>query len=267
MVRFSAFKKLIKNQFPPPGKYETVEFSPDLQDIKDSLKTGPKIGEGAWAAIFEIYQAELQLAVGDIKGTRENLQWVDENNKAVGCGETWPLENRGQDNYRSQTNRRVEILFYDPEELLVKDLPCKDGKCAEADCHIFKNIDRYDDESDTLTPNLEWNYIHLEPDGQILGSYKLVTDLLMENEPKVVFHLSSNREYHLSISALNGEVDAYGYLSVVFHGIPAFDRLDLAVEDEDGVFHSVFCNVPYLSLSDMSDQNSDQQIEPNPSEA
>ncbi|MBN2528843.1 MAG: hypothetical protein JXR76_20805, partial [Deltaproteobacteria bacterium] len=131
--------------FPPP-RYDGIFFNDDFHDIRLHLENNTTFGASLWAVVFEIYQAELQVSLRadgfDIHRIRDSLKWVDPDKKAVGCGETWPINARGKDNYKSQANRRVEILFYDPDEITA-ELPCKEDKCAEDDCHIFKNMDRY----------------------------------------------------------------------------------------------------------------------------
>ncbi len=176
------FKTAFQKVFPPTDAYADVEHSPDLDELKDKLK-GNAFDENVWAAVFEIYQAELQASlISDgliLSKLRQNLKWVDETKKAVGCGETWPIDNRGTDNYRSQSNRRVEILFYDPDELKRfgprKDegdddknfLPCHDGTCAEEDCHIYKDVYKYNPKEGSKAPTLQWKYISLTPDGRL----------------------------------------------------------------------------------------------------
>jgi hypothetical protein len=178
------FKTVFKKRFPPESGYPGVSYSPDLQDVQDALGKDATFDKNVWAAIFEIYQAELQsklLQNGlDIAELRATIKWVDETKKAVGCGETWPIDSRGTDNYRSQSNRRVEILFYDPYELKKytpgKDigdeeknfLPCKDGKCAKGDCHIFRDIEREKTDDKTLEPKLVWKYIKIAKDGNLI---------------------------------------------------------------------------------------------------
>ena len=166
-----AFKRNMKSDWKfPPTRYDTVPLAPDMAELITALKSGSYIGVGAWEVIFELYQAEIRLSLMedgiDLDDLRSRLQWVDDDKKAVGCGETWTLEARGFDNYKSQINRRVEILFYDPEEL-EKPLPCKDSDCAEDDCHVFKNIDRYDPEKGCKEVKLGWRYIPIDEDGKI----------------------------------------------------------------------------------------------------
>lgn len=164
-----ALKKNLKNPnlFPPP--YDCGEYSQDAKTLAQSLKEGDFLCLTFWEVLFELYQAEIKVALKldelDIDEIRKSIQWVDAEKKFVGCGETWPLEARGDTNFESQTNRRVELLFYDPT-LLKKGLPCKDDACAEGDCHIYKNIDRYDPNKEgPFGPKLEWRYIQIVPPG------------------------------------------------------------------------------------------------------
>ena len=70
-----------------------------------------------WGAFFDLYMmvAEATDQAG-LEASRAKLNWVDGAKKIVGCGESWPIEASRFDNYRSQTNRRVEILFFDPSQ-------------------------------------------------------------------------------------------------------------------------------------------------------
>jgi hypothetical protein len=169
-----SFKVRFAKRFPPAGPYQDVRFSFDLDALKKSLNTVREFDKNTWAAVFEVMQAELQLAMMkdglNIHELRKELQWVDDKKKAVGCGETWPIDKRGKDNYRSQSNRRVEILLYDPDEIKGV-LPCKDGVCAKSDCHIFKDMDRYAAEKKELEPTLHWAYLNLDEDGNVIPEF------------------------------------------------------------------------------------------------
>ncbi len=166
-VRFAA-------KFPPEGPYQDALFSYDLKELQKSMNAVREFDKNTWAAVFEIMQAELQVGMMkdglDIRDIRKELQWVDAEKKATGCGETWPIDKRGKDNYRSQSNRRVEILLYDPEELK-GELPCKDGPCAKGDCHIFRDIDKYESEKKDLEPTLHWKYLNLDEDGNVIPEF------------------------------------------------------------------------------------------------
>lgn len=135
---------------------------------------------------------------------------MDDGKKAVGCGETWPLEAKGVVNYRSQTNRRVEILFYDPDELN-KPLPCKDADCAEDDCHVFKNLDRYDPDKGSKEPRLAWRYIDMTPDGRLRVALRIKVEGQGAGKQVVI----DGPEHHTGVTDDDGEV--------VFEGIQLGD--------------------------------------------
>ncbi|MBN2183957.1 MAG: OmpA family protein [Candidatus Krumholzibacteriota bacterium] len=57
------------------------------------------------------------------------IKWADEKNKYVACGESFPIDQAKKDDYRSQDNRRVEILVFDSNDSPVIKCPeTDDGK-------------------------------------------------------------------------------------------------------------------------------------------
>ncbi|MBC8073005.1 MAG: OmpA family protein [Deltaproteobacteria bacterium] len=93
-----------------------------------------------WIAYFNCYEealaAELGVALGELAGLRANLRFVGAT--VVGCGENHPIEAENVDAYRSQTNRRVEVVFFDPDEL--PELACHasgPGSCDPAACDLY----------------------------------------------------------------------------------------------------------------------------------
>ena len=102
------------------------------------------VGPRTWGKIFDIYQEELALFMDYEKGkqaldNRGALNWLYSDNKAVGCGESWPKEHveaSTDRQLRSQTNRRVEILFFDEDEI-PPECQCKKGVCETDACPIY----------------------------------------------------------------------------------------------------------------------------------
>jgi outer membrane protein OmpA-like peptidoglycan-associated protein len=90
----------------PPG-------TPDLDVDGD-------VGPLTWGAIFDCYEFALQQELGEdaagLASLREALVFVDDDRKGLGFSEYFPIEELGVDNYRSQANRRVEIIFYESGE-------------------------------------------------------------------------------------------------------------------------------------------------------
>jgi hypothetical protein len=87
----------------------------------DGQKRWPK---ELWRAVFDLYQADminatigLYIADNNFNGLRNSLTFVDPNKQYVACGESFPISANNRTNYRSQQDRRVEILFFDPDEI------------------------------------------------------------------------------------------------------------------------------------------------------
>lgn len=93
-----------------------------------------------WAAFFDRYEVGLQALLGDaseaVAARRAKLKLMDV--PSVGCGEHWPIDEVGVDGHRSQANRRVELLFFDPAER--PELAChRSGpKCAPDLCDLYR---------------------------------------------------------------------------------------------------------------------------------
>ena len=105
------------------------------EDLAVDGDWGPK----TWGAVFDCYDAklaeELGVEVADLGEVRKKLEWLSPKTPFVGCGEYHPIDKAGQDEYRSQTNRRVEVLFFEDGE--APELECRSGGCAKQGCELF----------------------------------------------------------------------------------------------------------------------------------
>lgn len=92
-----------------------------------------------WAAVYDCYELKLAEALSmdldALKRLRGQVQLLSPDTPYVGCGEYHPLDNIGRDGYRSQTNRRVEVRFFDPGE--EPTLGCLAGACTGAACALY----------------------------------------------------------------------------------------------------------------------------------
>ena len=109
-------------------------------DFGQSIGVDGIVGKETWGAFFDVYMKELA-EVSDtdeagLAGMRGSLQYVDGSKKAVGCGENFPKDHRGVDNWRSRENRRVEICFFSPNQLPVMECHPGGGKCNAAVCQV-----------------------------------------------------------------------------------------------------------------------------------
>jgi outer membrane protein OmpA-like peptidoglycan-associated protein len=84
------------------------------------LSVDGEVGELTWGAFFDCYELALQRELDEdaagIAELRAQLVFVDPERRFLGFGELFPIEELGVDEFRSLTNRRVEILFFEPGE-------------------------------------------------------------------------------------------------------------------------------------------------------
>jgi OmpA family len=109
------------------------------EELGQDIAVDGAVGPQTWGAIFDIYM----LVLGDLldvepDGLRELQAGVTWNDKAtVGCGESFPIEGRGVDGMRSLTNRRVELLFFDPGEQPTLACHAAAGTCVKDQCDLY----------------------------------------------------------------------------------------------------------------------------------
>jgi outer membrane protein OmpA-like peptidoglycan-associated protein len=91
-----------------------------LGSTSADLTVDGSVGELTWGAFFDCYEFALLQELGEdaagLAALRGKLVFADDGRKALGFGEHFPIEELGVDNFRSQTNRRVEILFFESGE-------------------------------------------------------------------------------------------------------------------------------------------------------
>lgn len=131
--------------------------------FKDQYKNAPfgeDIGSSGtvdlatWKAFFTMYMERLKeilqtddAGLGQLHG---NLKWLNDAQRRVGCGEFHPVEQPGRDGFRSQANRRVELVFFDPGEEPRMD--CHGGGTCQPDlCELYDGT-TYDFHYITPTP-------------------------------------------------------------------------------------------------------------------
>ncbi len=139
-----------------PGKVDNIKGPKTTTAVRNfqtsynsafdgKLAVDGSVGKQTWGAIFDVYmdvlQNQLETDEAGLSDFRACLKWLDPGLKTVGCGEQFPIEEARRDNYKSEINRRVEILFFDPgqEPQLVY---CKPS-CQAIYCEIY-NPKMYD---------------------------------------------------------------------------------------------------------------------------
>ncbi|HDL02537.1 MAG TPA: hypothetical protein ENH25_00230 [candidate division Zixibacteria bacterium] len=124
-------------------------FPEDLPlNLVDQVKADPRKRWPvvAWKAVYDLYADEIcQVLKIDHKRLKKmydkriKKRLIDKDKPYVACGESFPLQNPEKSNYRSQRNRRVEILFFNEKEAIDKiDCPDHvDKKHTAAECPLW----------------------------------------------------------------------------------------------------------------------------------
>ncbi len=115
-------------------------------EFKKEIDVDGDVGPDTWRAIFDCYMrelAEMADTTPDKLGEyRSRIKYVSDKNRTIGCGESYPIDEKHLDEYKSQTNRRVEVLFFDPGEVPVISCPHPAGPDEGCDidlCPIYKD--------------------------------------------------------------------------------------------------------------------------------
>lgn len=114
--------------------YNTSQVKADA--MQSDVKPTGMFDQPTWAAVFDCYQAKLAeilcLSPAELSSLRGQLTLLGSVTPYASCAEYKPLDHMGVDNFRSQTNRRVEVLFFDSGE--EPHAPCLSEVCVPADC-------------------------------------------------------------------------------------------------------------------------------------
>jgi hypothetical protein len=123
--------------------------------FKKKIATDKAVGGETWGAFYDVYMTELMDLLelenfSDLEQRQQKLQAPAGMPDFVGCGEHIPfdpeLRNNPEDGNEERTegpahdrsDRRVELLFFDPGEQVQLDCHPKPGKCKPQLCPIYK---------------------------------------------------------------------------------------------------------------------------------
>lgn len=110
-------------------------------EYEGDLSESGTVDDKTWRAFFKLYQEELtEVADTDAAGLAElrgSLRWLNAGRSSVGCGESFPIDHPTRDSYRSTTNRRVEICFFEEGEEPLLDCHPAAGQCQPRRCEIY----------------------------------------------------------------------------------------------------------------------------------
>jgi hypothetical protein len=104
-----------------PSRTEIKAFQQRYNDdFGKQIAVDGRVGDETRGAYFDVFDDDLAVAVGDggtLSSLRGKVQYVSGSQKYLACGENFPIEAAGQDNVVSETNRRVELLFFPSSDL------------------------------------------------------------------------------------------------------------------------------------------------------
>jgi hypothetical protein len=174
--------------------HAVLPLDPDLlrQVKSDNKKRWPI---ELWEAVYEIYNEDLYKTLDEdaagLDALRKDVLYVDDSKPFLGCGESFPIDQARKNDYRSQTNRRVEILFFDKDEVPVMGCPKEtDRKHLEKECplwHKYHFLPTYIDPKDLYSVVYYMSFLYFNaqtnremsvPDGLRIQAFENGTDPL-----------------------------------------------------------------------------------------
>lgn len=99
-----------------------------------------------WEYVYDLYTKEmaesLEVSIADVNTRRKaDVKLIDDKKPFLGCGESFPIESKEKDNYRSQRNRRVELLFFDKDEIPEINCPAVINRThKEEECPLWRKF-------------------------------------------------------------------------------------------------------------------------------
>lgn len=133
----------VDNSLGPMTRDAIQEFQENYNlDFSGSIAEDGVVGLETWGAFFDVYMEVLKLILetddAGLAAYRQQLKFVDSNRSTVGCGENFPIEGPRKGVYRSQLDRRVELIFFTPDQLPILACHPDADSCSPGDCDIYQ---------------------------------------------------------------------------------------------------------------------------------
>ena len=134
----------LDNKDGPKTKAAVKKFQQQYNvKFAQSISEDGVVGKQTWGAFYDVYESIMAdlldtdtSGLGDYRG---KIKYLEGGKEFVGCGESWPIEGAGVQGLRSQTNRRVEILFFDKDDPVTLDCHPGADQCKPDKCMIYKS--------------------------------------------------------------------------------------------------------------------------------
>lgn len=136
-------KKATENFMAKMG-FGSVKIKSMLYEL--NLDPNHKWPKELWESVYTLYSRELadtlEITEAELEGRRKTaVKFIDDKKRIVACGESFPIDQKEKNNYRSQKNRRVELLFFDKDEAPELTCPALITKAhTEDECPLWRKF-------------------------------------------------------------------------------------------------------------------------------
>jgi len=142
----------VNNKDNPETRAATKKFQIRYNvEFGKTIKEDGSVGKETWEAFFDMYMRELKAIMGvddvGLEDARGAILFLDKKPPAVGCGENFPkseaphdckkLKKSSAGDTENSVDRRVELLFFDPEEVPKLECHTKPGSCVPSKCDLY----------------------------------------------------------------------------------------------------------------------------------
>jgi peptidoglycan hydrolase-like protein with peptidoglycan-binding domain len=215
----------VDNVLGPNTQNAVLEFQRSYNsDFSAEIAEDGVVGKETWGAFFDVYQEVLKLTLEtDEEGLaqmRGSLKFVNSGMPTVGCGENFPIEEPRKDNYRSAENRRVEMIFFSPDQPPLLDCHSSGDTCSPGACEIYK------------LHHFKFRHLPVPPIRLKTLRRWVIRVLSPGSGPPAKRGVLNNMEYTLTGSGgpaeIKGKTDAKGVLRVVVVDDPCVMTLKIA---------------------------------------
>lgn len=198
------------------------------------LAVDGSVGELTWGAFFDCYEFALQQELGEdaagVAALRAKLTFADPNRKSLGFGERFPIEELGVDEFRSQTNRRVEILFFENGE--EPDLTHAENDPETTELYLPGHFERTALPPTPTAKRPNALDIHLRDPTGVLSTVRVSVDFGFE---KVLTSADAVPDQGLGL--------------LRFNKLPDVGLFSVSYRDEDGIETVVLADLPFGALT------------------
>lgn len=231
----------------PRTKKATEDFQKTYnREFGASISVDGIVGKQTWRAIFDLYiktlAERLATTIAGLAEFRARLRFLDDARKAVGCGEYWPIEERRRNDYRSETNRRVEILFVET------------GQEPRTDCHAGRS--QCDPNRCELYNPKTYRFVPIRCDASCVTSVFDVFFELSESGGTLEDRLrlvSEDGVYDRTLSRTDAQPEGERLRRIRFTEVPVGKRYTLFHLMVEGAPVVVFYSIPFERLNDFGD--------------